>query len=159
MTRLYHVDIARHAAAADHKWVDNLLSHYEIPGVDGGRQGSPRRLSHEGIQHIALVRLLTQELEIPVRSAVRIAKRLMVADSAPLAFGSGLELRLDLESFRLNVQALIADGVECVVPARRGRPRKTQSAGLIGIGSRGESSPTSLPHHRTCGSASGGSVS
>ena len=29
----------------------------------------------------------------------------------------------------------------------------------IGIGSRRESSPTSLPHHRTCGSASGGSVS
>jgi hypothetical protein len=130
MTRLYHVDIARHAAAADHKWVDNLLSHYEIPGVEGGRQGSPRRISPDGIQHIALVRLLTQEFEISVRSAVRVAKRLMVADSAPLALGSGLELRLDLERFRLNVQALIADGVESVMPARRGRPRKVLTAGL-----------------------------
>jgi hypothetical protein len=130
MAKLYHVDIARHAAAADHKWVDNLLSHYEIPGVEGGRQGSPRRVSRDGIQHIALVRLLTQEFEISVRSAVDTAKRLLVADSAPLPFGSGLELRLDLESFRLSVQALIDDGVECVTPARRGRPRKGLSARL-----------------------------
>jgi len=34
-----------------------------------------------------------------------------------------------------------------------------RSCRAIGIGSRRESSPTSLPHHRTCGSASGGSVS
>jgi len=128
MARLYHVDIARHAAAADHKWVDNLLSHYELPGVEGGRQGSPRRISIDGIQHIALVRLLTQELDLSVRSAVRLATRLLVANSSPIGLEGGLELRLDLERFRSNMQALIADGVESVTPARRGRPRKSRPA-------------------------------
>ena len=128
MARLYHVDIARHAAAADHKWVDNLLSHHKLPGVEGGRQGSPRRVSIDGIQHIALVRLLTQELDLSVKSAVRVATRLLVANSAPIALEGGLELRLDLESFQSNTQALIAEGVESVTPARRGRPRKSQSA-------------------------------
>jgi hypothetical protein len=128
MARLYHVDIARHAAAADHKWVDNLLSHYELPGVEGGRRGSPRRISVDGIRHIALVRLLTHELDLSVKSAVRLAARLLVANSAPVGFEGGLELRLDLESFLSIVQALIADGVESVTPARRGRPRKSSSA-------------------------------
>jgi len=125
MARLYHVDIARHAAVADQKWVDNLLSHYEIPGVEGGRQGSARRISANGIHQIALVRLLTQALDLSVRRAVHLAQLLIVANSAPVGLDSGLEIRLDLERFRLNVQALIADGVESVTPARRGRPKKS----------------------------------
>ena len=79
MARLYHVDIARHVASADHKWVDNLLSHHAIPGVEGGRQGSARRISAEGIEYIALVRLLTQDLELSVARAVRFADRLLAA--------------------------------------------------------------------------------
>lgn len=122
--RLYHVDIARHAATADHKWVDNLLSHFDVPGVEGGRQGSPRRITVDGIQHIALVRVLSSDLGLSVSDSVKLAPLLLSADSEPLALGNGLELRLDIAEFRLNVNRLIADGVESVAPARRGRPRK-----------------------------------
>jgi hypothetical protein len=73
------------------------------------------------------VRLLTHELDLSVKSAVRLATRLLVANSAPIGFEGGLELRLDLESFLSNMQALIADGVESVTPARRGRPRKIRT--------------------------------
>ena len=127
MARLYHVDIARYAAAADHKWVDNLLSHFELPGVEGGRQGSARRISVDGIQHIALVRLLTR------RARPLASQRRSPGDATPgrqlgsaRASRDGLELRLDLEQLSFeHVERSIADGVESVTPARRGRPRKS----------------------------------
>jgi hypothetical protein len=124
MARLYHVDIARHVAAADHKWVDNLLSHFDIPGVEGGRQGSARRISADGIQFIALVRLLTRELNLSVSAAVSLARRVLAANSSTLSIGHVLEVRLDLESFRAHIERAIDDGVESITPVRRGRPRK-----------------------------------
>lgn len=128
MARLYHVDIARHAANADGKWIDNLLSHHQIPGVDSGRQGSARRISVSGIEYIALVRLLTSELRLSVSVAAALAARLIAIDSEPLPLGSGLQLRLDLAEFRRRVHQSIDDGVESVTPARRGRPVKSSRA-------------------------------
>jgi hypothetical protein len=124
MTRLYHVDIARHVASADHKWVDNLLSHFAIPGVQGGRQGSARRISADGIAYIALVRTLNRELGLSVAAAVRVADRLLGAKTTELSIGNGLDLRLDLAAFHSSVERAIADGVESITPVRRGRPRK-----------------------------------
>ena len=128
MARLYHVDIARHAASADHKWVDNLLSHFTIPGVDGGRQGSARRISAEGIEFIALVRLLSRELGLSVAAAVKLADRLLRAKSGALSIGAGVDLHLDRGDFRADVHRAIADAVESVTPVRRGRPRKSTTA-------------------------------
>jgi len=128
MARLYHVDIARHAASADHKWVDNLLSHFTIPGVDGGRQGAARRISAEGIEFIALVRLLNRALGLSVASAVKLADRLVNAKSASLSIGAGVSLHLDVNDFRGDVHRAIADAVESVTPVRRGRPRKSTTA-------------------------------
>jgi hypothetical protein len=122
MARLYHVDIARHAAGADRKWVDNLLSHFSIPGVDGGRQGTARRISADGIRHIALIHLLARDLDVSVAAAVALATRLLALPSVTLSLGAGLELRLDREQFERHIERLIADGVESVTPARRGRP-------------------------------------
>jgi len=127
MARLYHVDIARHVASADHKWVDNLLSHFDIPGVEGGRQGSARRISADGIAYIALVRLLNRELGLSVANAVRVADKLLGAKRAELSIGSSLALRLDLTAFHSTVDRAIADGVESITPVRRGRPRKSEA--------------------------------
>src|SRR3954470_5896241 len=107
MARLYHVDIARHAARADHKWVDNLLSHFSIPGVESGRQGTARRIAAEGIEHVALVRLLTRELDLAVRPAVDLAIRLLAADEGLLPIGGGLEVRLDRATFQREIHRLI----------------------------------------------------
>ena len=127
MARLYHVDIARHVASADHKWVDNLLSHFDIPGVEGGRQGSARRISGDGIDHITLVRLLNRELGLSVANAVSVADRLLGANGAELSIGNSLALRLDLAAFHATVDRAIADGVESITPVRRGRPRKSEA--------------------------------
>jgi hypothetical protein len=122
LARLYHFDIARFAAGADPKWVDNLLSRFDVPGVEGARQGLSRRISEEGIYHIVLVRILNSDIGLGVNHALSVAGRLLSSEDGRLSLAEGLELRLDLAGFRSRVDAAIAEGVESLAPARRGRP-------------------------------------
>ena len=122
MARFYHVDIARFAAGADTKWVDNLLSKFSVPGVEGARQGLARRISADGIYHIALIRALNRDLGISVPQAVPLAARLLSAEDGRVLLGDELQLQLDGIRFRAALDASIAEGVESLAPARRGRP-------------------------------------
>jgi len=122
LARFYHVDIARFAANAELKWVDNLLSHFDVPGVESARQGMARRISTDGIYHISLVRLLNRELGVSVSAAVSLAAQLLDTEAGRLPIGRGLGLELDVGRFRREVDSAIAEGVESLEPARRGRP-------------------------------------
>jgi hypothetical protein len=124
MARTYHVDIAQYVANADRKWVDNLLSHFRIPGVEKAERGVARRIATNGIYHIALVRQLTQRLDLGVSAAVSIAAHLLAEPVEQLSLPVGLELRFDRDTFQNDVNGRIADAVESVTPARRGRPRQ-----------------------------------
>lgn len=124
MARFYHVDIARFAADADQKWVDNLLSHYDVPGVDGARQGLARRISAVGVQHIALIRALTRDAGISTASAVSLSVRLLTPGIVSVPIAAGLEFRFDRDAFEQRVDGAIAEAVESIAPARRGRPPK-----------------------------------
>ena len=129
MARQYHVDIARFAAKADAKWVDNLLSHFDVPGVERARQGLSRRISPDGIYHIALVRRLNRELGISTAAAVSLAARLLSTEAGRVPLADGLELEFDGGRFRRDIDASIAEGVESLAPARRGRPPRDPSDG------------------------------
>jgi hypothetical protein len=122
LSRYYHVDIARFAANADAKWVDNLLSHFDVPGVERARQGLSRRISSDGIYHIALIRVLSRDIGLSAGTAVSLAARLLSSGEARLTLTDGLDLQLDLGRFRRVVDAAIDEGVESLAPARRGRP-------------------------------------
>lgn len=122
MPASYHIDIAGYAADADRKWVDNLLSHFEVPGVERGRRGSPRRVTQVGLYHIALVRAIARELGATLRTSVMLATTLMHTESPELRIIGTLALRLDRDRFQREVDARVAEAVEAIVPARRGRP-------------------------------------
>jgi hypothetical protein len=122
VSRSYHVDIARFVADADHKWVDNLLSRFEIPGVVAAHQGVTRRISGEGMYQIVLIRRLTRELGVSTEKGVGLARDLMTGDRAQVQVARGIGLALDRPSFQREVDDRIAEAVEAVVPARRGRP-------------------------------------
>ena len=128
MARLYHIDIAIHAANCDRKWADNLLSRFAIPGVENARQGIARRLSVDGICQVALVRELTQRLAIPAHVAVDLAITLL-GSGGRASLAGGLTLEIDEPEFRRAVEARIAEAVESIVPARRGRPPGTTKKG------------------------------
>ena len=125
MARHYHVDVARFATGADHKWVDNLLSHFAVPGVEGARQGLSRRISVDGVYHIALIRSLSRDLGMSVSSAVSLAGRLLAdREDARVEVMTGMVLALDRGAFTRRIDLAIAEAVESVAPARRGRPPK-----------------------------------
>ena len=122
MPASYHIDIAGYAANAHRKWVDNLLSHFDVPGVERGRRGSARRVTQAGLYHIALVRVIAQELGVPLKTSVMLATTLMRTESPELPVFGTLALRFDRELFQREVDARVAEAVEAIVPARRGRP-------------------------------------
>jgi len=126
--RHYHVDVARFAAKADHKWVDNLLSHFDVPGVERARQGLSRRISDDGIYHIALIRILNREVGLSTSAAVSLAERLLSSAEHRVRLVEGLELELDLDRLRRQVDAAIIEGVESLAPARRGRPPRSPAS-------------------------------
>ena len=121
MARFYHVDIARHASGADGKWIDNLLSHFTVPGVVGGRQGTPRRITESGVCHIVLIWRLYRALGVRCSDSVSLAIRLLDGVAA-IELVRGVELTLDRPAFEREVARLVEQAVEAVVPARRGRP-------------------------------------
>jgi hypothetical protein len=84
----------------------------------------PRRISTDGIYHIALIRVLSRELGVSVAAAVSLAGQLLLTEAGRLSLGPGLDLRLDVARFCRDVDSAIADGVESLAPARRGRPPK-----------------------------------
>jgi hypothetical protein len=127
MSRSYHVEIARFAAAADQKWVDNLLSRFDVPGVDSSKQGLSRRISDVGVYHIALIRSLTAELEISTARAVLLAGQLLTVP-ARVVVAEDIELVFDRRSFERRIDARVAEAVESIAPARRGRPPKRRVA-------------------------------
>jgi hypothetical protein len=87
-----------------------------------------RRISTDGIYHIALVRLLNREVRVAVPAAVSLAGRLLAAEGGRLPVGQGLDLELDLTRFRHEIDSAIAEAVESLAPARRGRPPRLASA-------------------------------
>jgi len=115
--------LAQHVAGADARWVDNLISRFALPGVDGTGRGSSRRITEIGIQHIALVRSLSVELGFALSTAVPLAKTLLASsDDAELDVGPWVRLRFRRAEFKRHIDGLIADGVEAITPTRRGRP-------------------------------------
>lgn len=130
MARVYHIDIARFAADADLKWVDNLLSHFDIPGIESARQGLARRISTSGVYHIALIRLLSRDAGMTMANAVALGVRLLTTNEDQVAIGPGLELRFERSAFERRIDSAIAEAVESVSPARRGRPPKARSPDL-----------------------------
>jgi hypothetical protein len=122
MARSYHIDFAAFVADVDRKWIDNLLSHFDIPGVASARQGVARRLSIDAIRVIVLVRALSSDGGLPLDRALSSATGLLESAVSRTPIGSWLELVLDRARFQREVDRRVAEAVESVVPRRRGRP-------------------------------------
>lgn len=123
MARNYHVDIAAFAADADRKWIDNLLSHFSVPGVESKKQGVARRLSLEAVQTVVLVRALSMSTGLSVDRALSTATTLLDASDDLVANDDAwITLHFDRAAFQADVDRRIAAAVESVVPKKRGRP-------------------------------------
>jgi hypothetical protein len=121
VARSYHVGIAAVVAAVDAKWIDNLLSRFDIPGVDHARQGVTRRISVGGLREIVLIRRLTESIGVPLPRAVTLAHQILSSPNGAVEVDE-LALTVDLQLLDRTIEAALSDAVETIAPARRGRP-------------------------------------
>lgn len=121
MPRAYTVATAALALDVPSKWVDNILSHYTVPGVAQQRQGVARKLSVDGLLVLALATSLIQELGAPVLKAIGIAE-VLLRNEGRYESPKGFSLSLDLSTFRTGLLKRLENAVEMAPMPRRGRP-------------------------------------
>ena len=128
--RAFDVTAAAIALEVTPKWLDNLLSHHQIPGVMGGRQGVRRRLQPQAVLLIAVVIRLCRELGMPVHRALGTAEGLI--EQGRVVGRDGLELRMDVTRLGWELDARLAEAAESATLRRRGRPpTRSQSTPAI----------------------------
>ena len=121
MARAYTIATASLALGTSVKWLDNVLSHNRVSGVAQERQGISRRLTVEGLLVLALAVLLIQELGLPTPKAIVLAEDLAKNEGRYMA-QQGLNLALDLPSFRIRLLERLENAVEIAPVPKRGRP-------------------------------------
>jgi len=121
MARAYTIATAALALGTSVKWLDNVLSHNRVSGVAQERQGISRRLTVEGLLVLALVVLLIQELGLPTLKAIGVAEDLAKNEGRYMA-QQGLNIALDLLSFRIRLLERLENAVEIAPVPKRGRP-------------------------------------
>src|ERR1700687_4226891 len=129
MARAYTITTAALALGTSPKWLDNVLSHHRVSGVAQERQGISRRLTVEGLLVLALAVLLIQELGLPTSNAITLAEDITKSEGRH-STQQGLNLGLDLGSFRVRLLERLEHAVETAPVPKRGRPPKNKTGRL-----------------------------
>lgn len=125
MPRSYTLATAALAIGAPPKWLDNILSHYTVPGVDQKRQGVARRLSVDGILLLAITLVLMREAGLPAHRALATAREL--AASNGIHRFERVSLSIDLTVFRDELLGSLESAVEIAPVPKRGRPSENKT--------------------------------
>ena len=129
MARAYSVRFAAVTLGVQHKWLDNLLSRYDVPGVTGGTQGVSREIVAEGLLAIELVRALVHDFSVPLaKAAEMVAQATISPDGADFVITSpsGLRISLSRSDAEARIRAQMFDAIEATVHVRRGRPPRNR---------------------------------
>jgi hypothetical protein len=119
--RAYTVAVAALALDVDPKWIDNVLSHHHIRGVQRKRQGIQRQIPPESLLTLAGARHLVDAIGLPISRAIELVEEARrssgTATASPL-----LHLTLDLDALTTGLNERLADAVEGAAHKPRGRP-------------------------------------
>ena len=128
MPRAYTVATAALALGVSVKWLDNVLSHFSVPGIVQERQGVSRRITIDGLLQLSLLHSLVYELGTTLVAATQIAQRLAAAGFVELS--QGITIRADRDALRANLVDRLEHAVEIAPVPRRGRPPKNTTGRL-----------------------------
>ncbi len=117
------------------KWLDNVLSHHVISGVQQARQGIPRRLSSEAIEILAVARSLTESVGVSMADAIEIGRQLCAESGSvsepthrsTVALTELISLSIDRRRLREELDERLARAMEITPQPARGRPPKPKS--------------------------------
>ena len=121
--RSYDVRVVALTIDAPIKWVDNLLSHHEIPGCTRARQGVERKITDSGLRAIAIVRALNHELAIPLARCAALVRDAATDGFGALQTSGGIRIELPVERIEEQLRSRLIDALEAVPRVARGRPR------------------------------------
>jgi hypothetical protein len=121
--RLYDVAVASLAIDAPRKWVDNLLSHHDVPDILSARRGVSRRIPHSALLLLALTRSVHVDLGMSVRDALRLAATLLAGGEGAVHESGHLRVTFDRSGLERTVRARLGEALESAPTPRRGRPR------------------------------------
>jgi hypothetical protein len=106
------------------KWVDNVVSEIQLPGVVRLRRGVERRIGDDGLLALALCLVLRDELGIPTVRAARLAGDVVSKprESRDEYRTRRLSLRFKLADLEREIHERMRDAADAVAQVRRGRP-------------------------------------
>ena len=129
MARAYTVATVALALDVESKWLDNVLTHYRVPGVLQHRQGVSRRLSSEAVFLLRIALSLSADMGVPIGRSIDLAKKLHEGQGSYTS-GEGVALSVDFGAFQTLVQGRLAAAVEVAPLPRRGRPPQSKTGRL-----------------------------
>ncbi|HEX2722362.1 MAG TPA: hypothetical protein VHM24_05550 [Gemmatimonadaceae bacterium] len=108
------------------KWVDNVLSHHNLPGISRKRQGIARKVTMQAVVVLQVALDLVKGTSIPLRRAIELASDLIAVggSDARVQLSQTISLAVDVDAIGRGVSAKLADAVEVAPRPRRGRPRR-----------------------------------
>jgi hypothetical protein len=129
VARAYTVATAALTLGTTVKWLDNVLSHNVVSGVDVKRQGVSRRLSIEAILVLEVVSLLIQDLGLPVPAAITVAEA-VIRTGGGYRTDHGLSVEVGLATLRETLLQRLEAAVETAPIPKRGRPPTNKTGRL-----------------------------
>ena len=124
MPRQYTTSAVAHTLGKPAKWLDNILTHHEVQGVEHARQGIRRKLSHDAITTLYVAKILMDALGAPANLALSVAGQLRAWSVLTLA--SGLTLTIDHSALAAELDERVLTAVQAEPPRARGRPPRTR---------------------------------
>src|SRR6266700_2197399 len=107
MQRAYDSKVVALAVGHSFKWIDNLLSQNQLPGVRRERQGVARAITDDGLLAVEITRLLVSHVGIPIARAAAIAARVVASGERPLTrltLDGGLAIEIEVEAIELRLR-------------------------------------------------------
>ena len=103
------------------KVLDNILRRIDHDALPPGRQGRERKIPVPALVDLLLTIELADQLEIPAKRALAVARSLLVGE---LDVGAFVQLRIDRGRLWDEVDARLELAIESVARPPRGRPRR-----------------------------------
>lgn len=124
--RAYTVATTAVALGVSSKWVDNTLSHHQVPGVYQARQGIARRVTPAALLILDIAVNLVRSLALPLSRALETSQRLIDAggERVTLPGALSIEISVNLRALTNDLNARLERAVEMSPTPRRGRPRR-----------------------------------
>ncbi len=123
--RAYTVAATAVTLGVTRKWVDNVLSHYRVPGVLQEKQGVVRRVTPTGLLTLEITLSLSRGLGIAIPEALRIANTLIEVRGREIALAQAPAIRVsaDIGTLVGALNTRLERALEITPIPKRGRPR------------------------------------